>query len=357
MKAKRTCIFILFISLICSSCMTAKINVILKEHGGEGITVASDEKGVRFVFEKGDILFDKDSSYLTPDSEKRLENLVNVIKIFDGQKILIKGYTAFSGTKEGRRLVSEWRALEVANYFTDLGIVNSEDVFIKTYGASNPVGSNKTEEGRAKNRRIEVVLLNKNYKTEVQSMVEQEKIRNVNAVAGTDGTMIRAGKNNIHFDSNSSCLSDCDMIKLDKIAEVLSLFEDNYVLIKGHAALSDTDGGQLAISAKRANNVANYLMNLGIKNKSQFIVRPCGASEPIASNETKAGRAKNRRVEIIVLDSDYNEFEEDFSLDDEEDDDDFDEDDEYNDDEGVVNNNGKDNVDNEKNSHNDGDAY
>ncbi|WP_314743929.1 OmpA family protein [Treponema lecithinolyticum] len=303
--------------LLCFGCATRKTRIMLAQNGIDGVSVAAEESGVLLTLDEGDILFGKDSAVLLPSETEKLEKLAAIIKLFDDQKLLIKGYTAFSGTKEGRRAVSERRARSVADYLINAGIKKREDIFIKTYGASNGADSNKTEEGRAKNRRVQVVVLDKGYKTEVQTEIEREAIRHVNGVGGTDGTLIRVGQFNTRFASDSFQLSDCEMIKLDKLAELIALFEDSYVMIKGHSALSGKRSVQWAFSAKRAHAVADYLISLGVKDKDQFIIKACGADEPLASNKSAAGKAQNRRVEIIILDRDYSEFEEDVDISDE----------------------------------------
>ena len=57
-----------------------------------------------------------------------------------------------------------------------------------------------------------------------------------------------------------------------------------------------------ALSLARANSVASYVVERLNLTPSQVIVVGKGADEPVASNDTDAGRAENRRVELIVLD-------------------------------------------------------
>ena len=56
------------------------------------------------------------------------------------------------------------------------------------------------------------------------------------------------------------------------------------------------------LSEKRAESVAQYLIQLGVKDNYHIFTQGKGAKEPVASNNTESGRSKNRRVEITILD-------------------------------------------------------
>ena len=55
------------------------------------------------------------------------------------------------------------------------------------------------------------------------------------------------------------------------------------------------------LSEQRASAVANYLIELGVREKHHIFTRGFGAEKPIAPNTTEANKARNRRVEITVL--------------------------------------------------------
>lgn len=310
---KHALLFVLiyiFAKFLFISCATISVKKQLKEHGFEGVNVESDDDGVLIRLEEGDILFGKDSSLITLNEKEKLQKIANILKLFRNQEIMIKGYTAHRGTKEGRQIVSEMRARAIANYLVKAGIKKRDQIFIKSYGARNPAATNKTEEGRALNRRAEIVVLNKGFKTIVQTEIEHEGIRHLQALAGTNGTLIRAGRFDTRFGKESFYLADCELIKLDKLAQAIELFESHSILIKGHAALYGTRGKQWALSVKRANAVANYFIKYGIKSPEQIIIQSYGADDPIASNKTEEGKALNRRVEVIILDADYHQEQE-----------------------------------------------
>ena len=120
--------------------------------------VERTENGIKFTF-SSEILFPTNSSYLTPAAKSKLEDVAKILKSKDSsRKIQIDGHTDATGTPEYNVWLSEKRAVSVKTYLVGLGI---EDSRIKTAGkgANEPVDTNKTKEGRLKNRRVEVTLL------------------------------------------------------------------------------------------------------------------------------------------------------------------------------------------------------
>ena len=72
--------------------------------------------------------------------------------------IQISGYTDNVGKAEANLILSEARANAVKQYLFENG-VNKNSLIAKGYGSSNPKTSNETEEGRAQNRRVEIIVL------------------------------------------------------------------------------------------------------------------------------------------------------------------------------------------------------
>ena len=106
---------------------------------------------------------------------------------------------------------------------------------------------------------------------------------------------------NIQFQPDSSLLMDSEKIKLVKIGEILKEFE-NDLLVTGHCAKRGTLKMQQQISEERASAVADYLAKLKIRNPNCIFTQGKGASDPVDTNQTEEGRARNRRVEITIMD-------------------------------------------------------
>ena len=85
--------------------------------------------------------------------------------------------------------------------------------------------------------------------------------------------------------------------KLDAFAEVLIAESDLSVMLSGHADAIDTDEFNMRLSNRRAQATFDYLVALGVA-ADRLDTQGFGESQPVATNDTEAGRALNRRVEI-----------------------------------------------------------
>jgi outer membrane protein OmpA-like peptidoglycan-associated protein len=104
------------------------------------------------------IFFETNSYKLEDKSLVELNKLINFINLNPKQQIELSGYTDNVGSAEANMKLSAMRAKAVYDYLISKGI---KPTFItyKGYGASSPVADNTTEEGRQKNRRLEIKIL------------------------------------------------------------------------------------------------------------------------------------------------------------------------------------------------------
>ena len=109
-----------------------------------------------FVLE--DCNFETGKADLEEDSYKVLDELVAYLNRKDDERIELGGHTDNVGTAKSNLILSEARANTVRTYLISKGI-DPNRVTAKGYGFSVPVETNKTEEGRAHNRRTEVKIL------------------------------------------------------------------------------------------------------------------------------------------------------------------------------------------------------
>ncbi len=108
----------------------------------------------------------------------------------------------------------------------------------------------------------------------------------------------RAAVYGINFDFNSDKIKDESKQAIDQIVGVLKENADWKMTVEGH---TDNIGGEAfnqTLSEKRANAVKTYLVNAGI-DEMRLTAKGVGMSKPIAKNDTEAGRARNRRVELV----------------------------------------------------------
>lgn len=86
---------------------------------------------------------------------------------------------------------------------------------------------------------------------------------------------------------------------LDRVAEFLNKYEDRSLEIKGYTDATGSESYNEALSARRAQAVQDALVERGV-NSQRISIEGLGERNPVATNETPAGRQQNRRVEIIV---------------------------------------------------------
>ena len=101
------------------------------------------------------LAFEQGSASLTQASRPALDALVQLLLQYPEQRIRISGHTDNTGRPAVNLRISRERATTVASYMTSRG-VNSAQVVARGFGASTPIADNATDEGRARNRRIEI---------------------------------------------------------------------------------------------------------------------------------------------------------------------------------------------------------
>jgi len=106
------------------------------------------------------IFFDTKKYDLKPESIAELDNVLDLLKENPTMKIQINGYTDNIGKTSDNLTLSNNRAKSVVSYLASKGIAANR-LLSKGYGATRPIADNKTEEGRAKNRRTELQVTSK----------------------------------------------------------------------------------------------------------------------------------------------------------------------------------------------------
>ncbi len=116
---------------------------------------ALDKDGRVILYE---ILFDYDKATLKQESNQQLQHIVTLLIQNPDLNVEIQGHTDNEGEDEYNLTLSEQRANTVLQYLQLFGI-DPDRLLAKGYGESQPVDTNDTEEGRAKNRRVELVKM------------------------------------------------------------------------------------------------------------------------------------------------------------------------------------------------------
>jgi len=125
-----------------------------------GVSVSADEDGVRVVLEAGeDILFDPETSEVTPDQIRRLADLREALSDYEDRDILVTGHTAHFGTADGRRRLSMDRAAAVAEILFPEVRKGNGRLYLRGAGSEEPRSQEQTPAGQALNRRVEILIL------------------------------------------------------------------------------------------------------------------------------------------------------------------------------------------------------
>lgn len=133
---------------------------------------------------------------------------------------------------------------------------------------------------------------------------QEKKLREKTAGTGVD--VVREGDNllvrmpsGITFATDSAAVQPQFQPTLNEVASVLAEYPKTYLDIYGHTDSTGSEAYNQGLSERRAQSVSAYLAGRGVQT-ARMATKGFGEMQPIASNETEAGRQTNRRVEIKI---------------------------------------------------------
>jgi len=127
----------------------------LLEHFNHVLPTTDTPRGL--VVKMGDVLFDPGKSDLSSEAREDLAKLSGIVLNYPSLRLTIEGHTDNTGSAEINQTVSEQRANAVRNYLASQGL-SAGSLSAQGLGMNNPVADNDTNEGRQKNRRVEVIV-------------------------------------------------------------------------------------------------------------------------------------------------------------------------------------------------------
>lgn len=143
-------------------------------------------------------------------------------------------------------------------------------------------------------------------KKEVDGYINETKLTGSVATSIQERGLVISFENNIFFDSGKADVKDGMKSKLDSVATILKKI-DNYVRVEGHTDDLAINTAQFTsnyqLSAMRAANVVEYLVEKDAMNGAKLSSVGYGDHRPVAPNDSEANRSKNRRVDIVILNS------------------------------------------------------
>jgi OOP family OmpA-OmpF porin len=130
--------------------------------GCDGVPVAQAEAPVvaptaTKVVLNADTFFDFDKSTIKPEGRQILDQVASQVNTLNLETLIATGHTDSIGTEQYNQGLSERRANSVKSYLIDKG-VPADRIYAEGKGETQPVATNKTREGRAQNRRVEITL-------------------------------------------------------------------------------------------------------------------------------------------------------------------------------------------------------
>jgi len=119
--------------------------------------LATRDSARGLIANMSDVLFRSGSYELLPAARERLAKVSGIILAYPSLHLAVEGHTDSVGGDDYNQNLSERRAQSVRDYFVQQGI-SSNSIEAKGFGKTEPIASNDTAEGRAQNRRVELVL-------------------------------------------------------------------------------------------------------------------------------------------------------------------------------------------------------
>jgi OOP family OmpA-OmpF porin len=184
---------------------------------------------------------------------------------FEGVRLRTEGHTDAIGSKWYNLKLSQKRANVVKNELIKSGIAPNQ-IETEGYGFDYPIAPNTTEEGRAANRRVEVLF------------------------AATVA----------YFDFNSAVLPEEGDKAVKLIADKLEGFDAVKIRAEGHADSVGSKWYNLKLSQNRAVAVKNKLVEYGV-DADRVETKGFSNNKPLKTNATEEGRAANRRVDVLFV--------------------------------------------------------
>jgi outer membrane protein OmpA-like peptidoglycan-associated protein len=122
-----------------------------------GIDVRDTERGV--VVNLPDVLFALGKAELTPEAITTVTAIADILKLAPTRALAVEGHTDDVGTIDYNYKLSDSRGKRVAQELETAGVPSSR-ISTKAFGETTPIATNRTEEGRTRNRRVEIIIEN-----------------------------------------------------------------------------------------------------------------------------------------------------------------------------------------------------
>jgi outer membrane protein OmpA-like peptidoglycan-associated protein len=141
---------------------------------------------------------------------------------------------------------------------------------------------------------------------EAQARVKEQFEQVEKMFSRSEARVFREGNNvilrlvGLSFDSGQSEIRRDSFNLLNKVEKAIDVFPRSELVIEGHTDSYGGDESNQVLSQKRAESVQQYMINAMRIPSYRLIATGYGETNPVANNETEAGRARNRRIDIVI---------------------------------------------------------
>jgi outer membrane protein OmpA-like peptidoglycan-associated protein len=134
---------------------TEQIRERLKDQLNQVLATRETARGL--IVNMSDVLFDTGHYTLKPDAREKLAKVSGILLAYPNLQLQVEGYTDNVGSDDYNQKLSEQRAGAVRDYLTSQGVTQT-NISAVGYGKSDPIADNSTNQGRAENRRVQLVV-------------------------------------------------------------------------------------------------------------------------------------------------------------------------------------------------------
>jgi outer membrane protein OmpA-like peptidoglycan-associated protein len=160
-------------------------------------------------------------------------------------------------------------------------------------------------------RALEIASLSAQLGIKSEKLAEEARFKALlanieNIFDAEEAQIFRQNKNMIirmiglNFDSNKTVLKPNHLVMLNKVQQAIELSQSDKITIEGHTDSYGSDASNLTLSEQRAAAVVQHLLNTMELDSAKISSVGYGETRPIANNETPEGRAKNRRIDVVI---------------------------------------------------------
>jgi OOP family OmpA-OmpF porin len=231
-----------------------------------------------------DIKFDIDKAIIRDEYRDEIGRVAAFMQQYPTTTTVIEGHTDDVGSAEYNMTLSQKRAESVVNYLVEKFGIDRTRLSARGFGKTRPITDNTSDAGRQKNRRIEAII--------DCALVDAKQFK-----ALPDRLCLNL---DVQFDTNMSDIKPQFNNEIAKVADYMKENPTVTALVEGHTDNVGSPAANMKLSQMRAESVVNYLVDKFGIDRSRLNAKGFGQTRRIAYNGTTEGRAKNRRVNVIL---------------------------------------------------------